>query len=403
MAYRFARSELRGAIRRPSQQLDSSHGVHRTPLRRHSRLCVHSRLNRRPDFGPGLPRPEHVPFLPFLPAPTVSSAEAQSEDWTLDSVRVCCTPQPALGFTTFPAPLVCPCGHPATHWVGTSRSREPSSVANTLRSFPLLGSHRPYRHRITAFRLRLRSPAGVPSHRFRSAPARVLPRRAARTCGLRALFHRGVRCGHAAFPLRTARCSHGLLDRTRSDAAAPCLPCAAQRQLDVSPRGSAPLRRPRTRESVGEAKSLGFVWLRTTDVGAHPKVSRPPVPARWQPEDCYASGPARPIPRRERSRSVAFGSGATRRRHLGRAPSRARRHWRSASSQPEGSPPRRSVSPEGARSPANRVAPRRECRDPALSPGGLAPVVRAATDPPSAVARIHEGRLARRRLARPKA
>jgi hypothetical protein len=103
--------------------------------------------------------------------------------------------------------------------------------------------------------------------------------------------------------------------------------------------------------------------------------NRPPVPARWQPEDCCASGPARPIPRRERSRSVAFGSGATRRRHLGRAPSNPRRDWRSARFQPEGSPLRRSVSPEGARSPAHRVAgssseEKEQCRDPASAPEG---------------------------------
>jgi hypothetical protein len=38
----------------------------------------------------------------------------------------------------------------------------------------------------------------------------VSPRRAFHPVDLRAFLHRGVRCGHAAFRRRTARCSHGL-------------------------------------------------------------------------------------------------------------------------------------------------------------------------------------------------
>jgi hypothetical protein len=71
------------------------------PLRRHQRLCVHSRLDRRPDIGPKPQRFGRVPFLPFLPASTVFSAEAPSEDGALDAARVCCTPQPAVGFALF--------------------------------------------------------------------------------------------------------------------------------------------------------------------------------------------------------------------------------------------------------------------------------------------------------------
>jgi len=94
-----------GSARRPDPAVGLLSWGSSWPLRRRDCLCVHSRLDRRPDFGPGLPRPELVPFLPFLPAPTVSSAEARPESRTLDSVRVCCTPQPALGFALFPAPF----------------------------------------------------------------------------------------------------------------------------------------------------------------------------------------------------------------------------------------------------------------------------------------------------------
>lgn len=75
------------------------------PLHRHDRHCVHSRLDRHPGIGPRPPGLELVPFLPFLPASTVSSAEAPPEDGALDGLRVCCTPQPVVGFAMFPAPV----------------------------------------------------------------------------------------------------------------------------------------------------------------------------------------------------------------------------------------------------------------------------------------------------------
>jgi hypothetical protein len=42
--------------------------------------CVVTRLGRRPDFGSGLPRPDRVPLLPFLPASAVCYAASRSED-----------------------------------------------------------------------------------------------------------------------------------------------------------------------------------------------------------------------------------------------------------------------------------------------------------------------------------
>jgi hypothetical protein len=146
------------------------------------------------------------------------------------------------------------------------------------------------------------------------------------------------------------------LDRTRSDAAAPCLPCAGPASAGPFALRFQPASAPPDPRVGGGGKESRLCLAPNNRCWCSPEGECPPVPVRWQPEDCYASGPVRPIPRRERSKSVAFGSGASRRRHLGRAPSRPRRVRRSASSQPEGSPPRRSVSPEGARSPANRIA-----------------------------------------------
>jgi len=141
-------------------------GLIESLLHRHGRLCVHSRPGRRLDFGSELPRSEHVPFLPFLPAPTVSSAEARPEDRTLDSSRVCCTPQPVLEFATFPIPGR-PRGLPTPGSQVFSRS---SPVARTLRSFPL-SSSRPVRHRFPflAEEFCVHRP-GVPSRRHRIAP-----------------------------------------------------------------------------------------------------------------------------------------------------------------------------------------------------------------------------------------
>jgi hypothetical protein len=69
------------SIRRSTSTFpDSSLGVHRSPLRRHNHHCVVPRPGRRPDFGSGLPRPDRVPLLPFLPASAVSYAASRSED-----------------------------------------------------------------------------------------------------------------------------------------------------------------------------------------------------------------------------------------------------------------------------------------------------------------------------------
>ena len=135
-----------------------------------------------------------------------------------------------------------------------------------------------------------------------------------------------------------------------------------------------------------KAKILGFVWLRTARCCFRPRTrrseGRPPAgPVRWQPEDCYASGPPSPAPEGARPGSVAaiqvVPKDAPDLRST--APRRVRP---SADRDPEGFPPCRSVSPEGARSPAVAPrAPKSGAATPARSPGGLAPVVRDSPGP----------------------
>ena len=141
--YRFARSKTLGnGPKAVSQQLDSSHGVHRCPFTDVTVVCVHSRLDRRPGFVEGLPGPSIVPSLPFLPTSTVFSAGPRSEDRDLDGLQVCCTLQPVMGFARFQSSCTA-FGRPRS-W--SDRFSKPFPLALTLRSFSLSGSC-PTRHR----------------------------------------------------------------------------------------------------------------------------------------------------------------------------------------------------------------------------------------------------------------
>jgi hypothetical protein len=119
---------------------DSSLGVHRSPLRRHDRPASTSRPGRRLGFAPGLPRPGCAPFLPFLPASTVSSAAAGSEDPTVRRFAGLLHPATGHGVHHVSDSLAQPLGRAATRRSETRRSGESSPVAKTLRSVPLLGS-----------------------------------------------------------------------------------------------------------------------------------------------------------------------------------------------------------------------------------------------------------------------
>ena len=178
-------------------------GLIESPLHRHGCHCVHSRPGRRLDFGPALPRAGHVPFLPFLPAPTVFSAEVRPESRTLDSVRVCCTPQPVLEFATFPTPGW-PHGRPRPEGLfevflsGVDPSKR-FPLRQPDQSSPPIPPH------------------GGPSVHRLACPLAVdrIARRRVTTpsctdLDLRALFRRRVRCDRGVLPPHVARCSHGL-------------------------------------------------------------------------------------------------------------------------------------------------------------------------------------------------
>jgi len=245
---------------------DSSHGVHRSPLRRHDRRCVHTRPGRRPGFGSGLPHPERVPFLPFLPASTVSSAEGGSEDPSLRQPAGLLHPAAGHGVHHVSDSLVGLSAEPRPEGRGPEGPGESSPVANTLRSVPLLDSLRPCRHRASSFRTRSRSPAGVPSRRFEpcSLPCRHGALLSSPTSGLSSVeesvaFARRFRCA-------PARCSLGLwIDSFRC-----CRAFRAAQTCWTFRLAGQPLRRPRP-ERQGKARCFGLVWLRATDGRPSPK------------------------------------------------------------------------------------------------------------------------------------
>jgi len=366
-AYRFARSGASQPTRRSTLTVpDSSHGVHRSPLRRHDCRCVHTRLDRRPDFGPGLPHPEHVPFLPFLPASTVSSAEGESEDPPLRLPAGLLHPAAGHGVHHVSDSLVRPLDRTRPGGRGPEGPGESSPVANTLRSVPLLDSLRPCRHRASSFRTRSRSPAGVPSRRFEpcSLPCRHAALLCSPTSGLSSVEEsvavaRRCRCA-------PARCSLGLwIDSF------PMLPRVSRRPVWcwTFRLAAQPLRRPRP-ECRGKARCLGLVWLRATDRAAFPE---------------------------GRTVEDRGGSGTSRRRHLGRIPTGPRRNRWDA-----GGSARRKVhrvGPGARRYLVANVIATHLRRDSCATQHSLrraAPVVRAPSPHPSAVARVLDGKTARR-------
>lgn len=264
---RFARSSALGSARRPRPVvglLSWGSSIAPSPIRP---SCVHTRLGRRPDFGSGLPRPEHVPFLPFLPASTVSSAEGRSED----------------------PPLRRPAGllHPATghgvHHVSDSLTR-PLGRASTRRSRTRRSGGNLPRGAHPSKLSPPRQPSTMPSPRvvlsdsvaftgwralspFRAMLATVSPRCAAQLADLRAFFRRGVRCKRATFPLRARSMLPWALDRLVSRC---CRAFRAAQTCWTFRLAGQPLRRPRP-ERQGKARCFGLVWLRATDGRSSPK------------------------------------------------------------------------------------------------------------------------------------
>ena len=264
-------------------------GFIESPLRRHSRSCVHSHLDRRPGFGPGLPHPGRVPLLPFLPASAVSSAGVRSEDRTLER----------------PAGLLHPAAGRGVRHVSDSRlASRPSVTRRSFRSLPQW--RRPFEASSSPDSQTTSSPpapCGACVHRMACplavgppAPLSVSPRCGPVSSTSGPSSAGGARCQRAALPRHTARCSHGLwIDTIR------CLPRAPRAGRPMAARST---RRHQTApgvpppESDEKAKILGFVWLRVGRCWDRPEGRPPAGPARWQPEDCYASGPARPDSRR---------------------------------------------------------------------------------------------------------
>jgi hypothetical protein len=228
--------------------------------------CVVSRPSRRPDFGSGLPSPDHVPLLPFLPASAVCYAASRSEDPLVRRSAGLLHPAADHGVRHVSDSLTRPRSRASDPKVVDPKVRESSPVARTLRSVPLLGSLRPCRHRASSFRTRSRTPAGVPSRRWNRARFRVTTVRCT-ALDLRAFFHRGVRCVHATLPSRDARCSLGLwIDSFRRCRAFR----AAQLSLDVSPGGPNRFGVP-SPEREGKAGCFGPVWLLAICVRLSPK------------------------------------------------------------------------------------------------------------------------------------
>lgn len=142
--------------------------------------CVHSRLDRRPDFGPGLP----------IPNPFRSCRSSRLQRFSPQRVDPKTHPSTACGFVAprsrpwgsprFRLPVP-PFGFTRPEGRGPEGPMESSPVAKTLRSVSLPGSRRPNRHRASSFRIRLRSPVGVPSRRSLFARSRVATARCAQS------------------------------------------------------------------------------------------------------------------------------------------------------------------------------------------------------------------------------
>jgi len=199
---------------------DSSLGVHRSPLRRHDHHCVVTRPSRRLDFGSGLPRPDRVPLLPFLPAPAVCYAASRSEDPLVRRSAGLLHPAADHGVRHVSDSLTQPRGRASDPKVVDPKVHPgifPCGEDPSKRSPPRQPSTMPSPR--ASFRTRSRSPAGVPSRRWSRARLRVTTPRCS-ALDLRAFFHRGVRCVRGTLPSRDRSMLPWALDRLVPDAAA---------------------------------------------------------------------------------------------------------------------------------------------------------------------------------------
>ena len=175
--------------------------------------CVVTRLGRRPDFGSGLPRPDRVPLLPFLPASAVCYAASRSEDPLVRRSAGLLHPAADHGVRHVSDSLtrprsrasdpkvVDPKVHPGIVPCGEDPSkRSPPRQPSTMPSPRLVLSD------AVAF-TGWRSLSPFERARFRVTTARCT------ALDLRAFFHRGVRCVRATLPSRDRSMLPWALDR----------------------------------------------------------------------------------------------------------------------------------------------------------------------------------------------
>ena len=370
-AVRIRRGRPEGRPRRPGL-LSWGSSIAPPPTRPSLRF---TRLGRRPDFGSGLPRPEHVPLLPFLPASAVSSAASGSED---PLVRLSAgLLHPAAGHGVH---------HVSDFLLGLSTERRPEGRGprGPSRSRPLWrrpfeafpsSAAGPCRHRVSSFRTRSRSPTGVPSRRSEPRP---LP------------------CRHGAL-----RCSptSGLSSAEESVAMRATLPLRARSMLPWA-LDRLVSRCCRARRAAQRCWTFHLA-ARTALVSLDPNVEgRQGVSA--------LSGSCDPSAASVPEGMIAAGrggSGISRRRRLGRTPPRAPKdRWNASGSAPRGGPTASAPAPEGVGVPASSRRISEETRTrPSARSEERRPVVRARAPHPSAVARVPDGETARRTHARPEA
>jgi hypothetical protein len=230
--------------------------------------CVVTRLGRRPDFGPGLPRPDRVPLLPFLPASAVCYAASRSGDPLVRRSAGLLHPAADHGVRHVSDSLtrprsrasdpkvVDPKVHPEVFPCGEDPSkRSPPRQPSTMPSPRLVLSD------AVAFTgWRSLSPFEPPPLACRHAALRcsrpqgfLPPRSPLRSCDVAVARPLDAPLGFGSTRFRRCRAHR-----------------AAQLSLDVSPGGPNRFGVPRP-ERRGKAGCFGPVWLHATDVRSSPK------------------------------------------------------------------------------------------------------------------------------------
>jgi hypothetical protein len=162
--------------------------------------CVHSRVGRSPPFGSELPRSGLVPPLPL---------QRLRRFTPLDTLQVCCTLHPAMGFAAFPL-----CSLPLARRRGAGRSASSTALyPSELSPSQQVAA----RHRVP-----------MPSRRRSRVPAWFLPCCHGRRSMLSAVRSTSRLCSTAKSVApcrrchrRAARCSLGLDPRRVRDASIP--------------------------------------------------------------------------------------------------------------------------------------------------------------------------------------